>query len=142
MKRNPAQCSSLEAQDGHCITEVVGFTATNTSRYSVAHIVAPAHSRSDARRNRFDEILIVEEGHATLVQDHTREPVGPRDVVLLPGGTSYWLETGDEALSFWAVCVPAFRPEWSQTGEPRRDWRSYQTPRGADRLRPRPVEEG
>lgn len=142
MRRNPSQCTSFEAQDGHRITEVLGLATTNTSRYSVAYIVAPEHTRGEARQNQFDEIVIVEDGHATIVQDHARQTVGPRDVVLLPAGTRYWIETEDEQLRFWAVCVPAFRPEWSQVGETRRDWRSYQTPRGADRLRPRSVEEG
>ncbi|HBY94721.1 MAG TPA: hypothetical protein DEP84_12305 [Chloroflexi bacterium] len=143
MKRNPAESRSFEAHDGHRITEVLGMATTNTSRYSVAYIVAPPQSRGEARQNQFDEILIVEEGHATVVQDHVRQIVGPRDVMLLPAGTGYWLETGDETLRFWAICVPAFRPEWSQIGEtPRRDWRDYQTPRGADRLRPQSVTEG
>ena len=136
MKRNPDSSSGFSAPDGHHITELLGLVSTNTSRYSVAYVVSPAHTLGTARQNQFDEIVIVERGHGTIVQDHGREAVGPRDVVLLTAGTRYQVETADEPLHFWAVCVPAFRPEWSQAGEARRDWRDYQTRRGADRLRP------
>lgn len=136
MKRNPAEQTGVERPDGHRVVEVLGLTATNTSRYSVAFHEAPARSRSVARQNQFDEIVIVEGGEGDLVQDHTRESIRARDVILLTAGTRYWFESGDEGLRFWTVCVPAFRPEWSQVGETRRDWRDFQTPRGADRLRP------
>jgi mannose-6-phosphate isomerase-like protein (cupin superfamily) len=137
MKFSVNEAQGFTAVDGHQITELIGLKSTNTSRYSVARIVAPAGSRATPRQNQFDEIVIVESGQGVIQQDFTSDAVGPQDVVLLPAGSRYWLEAAPEAdVVFWAICVPAYRPELSREGQNKYDWRDYQTPRGADRLRP------
>lgn len=142
MKFTLQKSEDVVASDGHVIAELIGLSATNTSRYSVAHVVAPAGTRSATRRNRFDEIIIVESGTGTLVRDYESDALEPQNVALLPAGTNYSIEAdGDEALSFWAICVPAFREEWSETGARTRDWRDYQVPRGTERLRPHNTDE-
>lgn len=138
MKIPLRETEEITGPDGHGISELIGLSATNTSRYSVAHMVAPAGSRGTTRRNRFDEILIVKSGTGSIIGDYGGEAIGPDDVVLLPAGTTYAIEANsDSDLTVWAICVPAFRPEWSETGSAKsRDWRDYQVPRGTERLRP------
>lgn len=142
MKFTLQESEAVVGPDGHTAAEMIGLATTNTSRYSVAHIVAPAGSRGTTRRNRFDEIIIVESGQGQLIREYGGEALEPRDVVMLPAGTTYAIEVNaDEDLTFWAVCVPAFRPEWSDTGVKSRDWRDYQVPRGTERLRPSSSDE-
>jgi mannose-6-phosphate isomerase-like protein (cupin superfamily) len=136
MKLRPADRSPITGPDGHVVREIAGLTSLNLSKYSVAHIVAPARSRGVPRENQFDEIVIGISGRGLARRDHVTDELGPTDVLLLPAGTRYSIDASDEEdFEFWAVCVPAFRPEWSSVGTTKRDWRDYQTPRGADRLR-------
>ncbi len=129
--------SPSTAPDGHQIAEMLGLGSMNIAKFSVAHIVAPAGSHGATRENQFDEIILVIAGLGVARQDYVTHDLAPKDVLLLPTGTRYAIDpTGDEALEFWAVCVPAFRPEWSNANAAKRDWRDYQTPRGAERLRP------
>ncbi|MDQ4076946.1 MAG: hypothetical protein M3220_11955 [Chloroflexota bacterium] len=122
--------------EGHLVREMLGLETMNVSKYSVAHIVAEAGSRDITRENQFDEILLVIKGHGTVRQDYVDEEIGPKDVVLLPAGTRYAIEAQEEEdLELWAICVPAYRAEWSNAGSAKRDWREYQVPRGAERLR-------
>lgn len=136
MKSNPTDRRPATGPEGHLIRELIGLASMNVSKYSVAHIVAPAGSRGVMRENQFDEIMIIIAGQGTLRRAYDSESVGPKDVLLLPAGTRYALDADqEEDVEFWALCVPAFRPEWSSTGSAKRNWRDYQTPRGADRLR-------
>lgn len=126
----------MVADDGHVIRELVGLLSMNVTKYSVAHIVAPAGSVGQTRQNQFDEIMIVIRGEGMAKLDHVTESLHPQDLLLLPSGTRYTIEAGAEAdLEMWAICVPAYRPEWSQTGSAKRNWRDYQVPRGSERLR-------
>nr|WP_290665532.1 hypothetical protein [Ardenticatena sp.] len=137
MKRSLHEQAPIENSDGHRVVELIGLASTNTSRYSVAHITAPAGTRGQPRTNRFDELLIVKAGHGSIEMAFTRYDVAPDDVVLIPAGTRYAIHTAEESdLVVWAVCIPAYRPEWSQVGEPKMNWRNYQVPRGVNRLRP------
>lgn len=136
MKLNPTERSPIEAPDGHLIREVLGLATMNITKYSVAHIVAPARSQGITRQNQFDEILIVVKGRGVARGDYSSDELGPNDVLLLPAGTRYALDVGEEEMELWAICVPAFRPEWSNAGTVKRDWRDYEVPRGAARLRP------
>ncbi|MCB0076749.1 MAG: AraC family ligand binding domain-containing protein [Anaerolineales bacterium] len=137
MKITLADRSAFTADDGHRVREMVGLPTMNVEKYSVAHVVAPAGSTGTTRVNQFDEILLVIAGRGTATLDHAEYELGPNDLLLLPAGTRYTVSADAAApLEMWALCVPAFRPEWSQQGSARRDWRDYQTPRGADRLRP------
>lgn len=127
-----------ETPDGHTVVELIGRMATGTAQYSVAHVTVPAGARGAPRRNRFDEVLIVESGTGVLTANDTAYSLEPQAVIWLPAGTRYAVEANEkEDLTAWAICVPAFRPEWSTTGNAPLDWRAYQVPRGIDRLRPR-----
>lgn len=142
MKFNPSDRSATTAPDGHLIRELLGMATMNITKYSVAHIVAPAGSRGMTRENQFDEILIVIQGRGSARRDYSTDELGPNDVLLLPAGTRYAIDAEpEEELHMWAICVPAFRPEWSNSGSVKRDWRDYQVPRGAARLRPNRDDE-
>ena len=137
MKLNPSNRTPSKAPDGHLIRELIGIGSMNVSKYSVAHIVAPAGSVGITRQNQFDEVMIVVKGKGVAERGYVRDELVANDVLLLPAGTRYTIEVGpDEDLEFWALCVPAFRPEWSKTGSVSRDWRDHQVPRGNARLRP------
>ncbi len=136
MKISPLDRTPLTAPDGHLIRELVGLGSMNVSKYSLAHIVAPAGSVGVTRQNQFDEIMIVIKGKAIAEREYIKDDLGPNDVLMLPAGTRYTIKVGpDQDLEFWALCVPAFRAEWSKTGEVSRDWRDHQVPRGKARLR-------
>jgi mannose-6-phosphate isomerase-like protein (cupin superfamily) len=122
--------------EGHQLRELVGLATMNITKYSVAHIVAEASSKGSSRQNQFDEILIGISGRGTVQLEYVKHTIGPKELVLLPAGTRYSIDADSAGdLELWAICVPAFRPEWSNTGTAKRDWRDYQVPRGADRLR-------
>jgi mannose-6-phosphate isomerase-like protein (cupin superfamily) len=136
-KFNPQDRSPTSSEPGHVVRELIGLESMNVARYSVAHIVAEAGSHGITRQNQFDEILIVASGRGVARREYTSDELGPRDVLLLPAGTRYSIDAHEgEDLEMWAVCVPAYRPEWSNSGATKRDWRDYQVPRGAERLRP------
>ncbi len=136
MKITLADRSAITGPEGHTVREVVGLTTMNLAKYSVAHIVAPAGAPGTPRQNQFDEIVIGIRGSGLVRREYVTDQVGPQDLVLLTSGTQYTIEaSGTEDFEFWAICVPAFRPEWSNVGTTKRDWRDYQTPRGIDRLR-------
>ncbi len=137
MKISSGDRSAFTAPDGHIIKEFLGLASMNISKYSVAHITAPAGSRGAPRQNQFDEIMIVVKGKGVARRDYVSDELAPQDVLLIPSGTRYSIDAhDDEDLELWAICVPAFRPEWSNNGPAKRDWRDYQVPRGAARLRP------
>ncbi|MGH2542204.1 MAG: hypothetical protein ACRDIB_05395 [Ardenticatenaceae bacterium] len=136
-KFNPQDRSPTDSQAGHTVRELIGLETMNVAKYSVAHIVAEAGSRGATRQNQFDEILIVISGRGVARRDYSSDELGPKDVLLLPAGTHYAIDAHEgEALEMWALCVPAYRPEWSNAGSTKRDWRDFQVPRGAERLRP------
>jgi mannose-6-phosphate isomerase-like protein (cupin superfamily) len=136
MKIHPSDRTPLTGPDGHLIRELVGMTSMNVSKYSVAHIVVPAGSKGITRQNQFDELIIVIKGHGVARQDYVSDEIGPNDVVLLPTGTQYAIDAkGEEDLELWAICVPAYRQEWSTLGANKRNWRDYEVPRGSERLR-------
>ncbi|MDQ7028537.1 MAG: hypothetical protein Q9O62_01515 [Ardenticatenia bacterium] len=136
MKCTVGEGYRTKTEDGHIVVELIGLQATNTPHYSVAHITVPAGTRSVVRRNRFDEVLIVESGRGLVTAQEEEYTVEPRAVVWLPAGTQYTVEAHQaEDLTVWAICVPAFRPEWSTTGKATVDWRAYRVPQGIERLR-------
>lgn len=136
MKLNPSNRTPSTTPDGHLIRELIGLGSMNVSKYSIAHIIAPAGSVGITRQNQFDEVMIVVKGTGVAERGYINDDLAPNDVLLLPAGTRYSIKVGpDEDLEFWALCVPAFRPEWSKTGEVSRDWRDHQVPRGNARLR-------
>ncbi len=136
MKLNPKDRSAITGADGHVVREIAGLPTMNLAKYSVAHVVAPAGSQGETRTNQFDEVVIVIKGHGAARRDYVRDELAPEDVLLLPAGTRYAIDAApDSDLEFWAICVPAFRPEWANVGSRKMDWRDYQVPKGADRLR-------
>ncbi len=127
---------AITGPDGHQITEVLGLRTTDTERYSVAHVVVPASSKGTTRTNRFDEVLLIIQGNGVIEEGGRQFPVSAGDVFHLPARMAYATHNpNDEPLAFWAICVPAFRPEWSVSSDASTDWRSREMPRGADRLR-------
>ena len=136
MKISPSNRTPSKAPDGHLVRELIGLSSMNVSKYSIAHIVAPAGSVGITRQNQFDEVMIVIKGKGVAEREYVKDDLVPNDLLMLPAGTRYTIKAGpDEDLEFWALCVPAFRPEWSKTGEVSRDWRDHQVPRGNARLR-------
>lgn len=135
MKIRADDRTPITGPDGHQIREILGFATLNIEKYSLAHVIVPAGSEGQQRTNSFDEFIIVIEGQGSARLDFVTHDLAAGDVLLLPAGTRYAFDASTEGdLKLWAVCVPAFRPEQSNMGA-RRDWREYQVPRGADRLR-------
>lgn len=137
MKVSLSDRQPIEGHDGHMIRELLGIPSANIAKYSVAHVSAPAGSRGITRRNQFDEMIIGIAGSGVVRREYISEEIGPNDLLLIPAGTSYAIDvTGDDSFTMWAICVPAFRREWSADGQSRGSWQDYETPKGIDRLRP------
>lgn len=135
MKLRAEDRTPVTGPDGHSVRELMGHATLNIEKFSLAQVVVPAGSEGSQRTNSFDEVIIVIEGQGVARLDFVSYDLAPEDVVYLPAGTRYAFDAAPEGdLRLWALCVPAFRPEQSQVGS-RRDWREYQVPRGADRLR-------
>ncbi|WP_133273758.1 cupin domain-containing protein [Hymenobacter radiodurans] len=95
--------------DGKLIEEHIGLASTHTSRYSVAHMVAPPQWSEPHQRPEFDEITIVVRGRKRFEVDG--------DIIELSAGESLLIKAGarvrysnpfDAECEYWSICVPAF----------------------------------
>jgi len=97
--------------DGKLIEEHIGLASTQTSLYSVAHMVAPPHWSEPHQTPEFDEITLLVRGRKRFEIDG--------DVVELQAGESLLIKAGarvrysnpfEEEVEYWSICVPAFDP--------------------------------
>lgn len=102
---------TVPTTDGKLIEEHVGLASTDTSRYSVAHMVAPPQWSEPHQQPEFDEVTIIVRGRKLFEIDG--------DVVELQAGESLLIKAGarvrysnpfEAECEYWSICVPAFSP--------------------------------
>ncbi len=98
----------LVTADGSRIAELLGRVTTGSREMSVARIVMSPGRGQPARRNRFDEVLIVISGSCEVDLPGGTMLLQPDDVLELPARTPYAERGGPEGCVAWAICTPAF----------------------------------
>lgn len=98
----------LVTADGSRIAELLGRVTTGSSEMSVARIAMPPGRGQPARRNRFDEVLIVIAGSCEVDLPSGTALLQPDDVLELPVLTPYAERGGPQGCVAWAICTPAF----------------------------------
>lgn len=95
--------------DGKLIEEHFGKASTGSSRFSIAHMVAPPHWSEPHQNPEFDEVTIVLRGRKLIEVDGEAIELKAGESLLVKGGARvrYSNPYGEE-LEYWSVCVPAF----------------------------------
>lgn len=107
---------------GKTIDEYVGLVNTQTSKLSVAHMVAPPGWTEPAQVPAFDEITVVLRG---MVRVEVFGASGPPEVIDVRAGQAVLTKAGErvrystdiEETEYFAVCLPAFSPETAHRDE-------------------------
>ncbi|ALD21514.1 cupin domain-containing protein [Hymenobacter sp. DG25A] len=95
--------------DGKLIEEHIGWASTQTSEYSVAHMVAPPHWSEPHQNPDFDEVTIVIRGRKQFEVDGDLIELGPGESLLIKAGARVrYSNPFDEEVEYWSICVPAF----------------------------------
>jgi mannose-6-phosphate isomerase-like protein (cupin superfamily) len=102
----------VPTQDNKLIEEHFGLVTTNTSAFSIAHMVAPPHWSEPYQNPEFDEITLMVKGRKHIEIDG--------EEVILQAGESILIKKGarikysnpfNEPNEYWSVCIPAFSIE-------------------------------
>ena len=101
---------------GKTIDEYVGRVNTQTSKLSVAHMVAPPGWTEPAQVPAFDEITLVLRGMVRVEVFGTSGPpevleVRAQQAVLTKAGERVRYSTDLAGAEYVAICLPAFSPE-------------------------------
>jgi mannose-6-phosphate isomerase-like protein (cupin superfamily) len=95
--------------DGKLIEEHFGRVATDTSAFSIAHMVAPPHWSEPHQKPEFDEVTIVLRGRKLFEIDGEKVELKAGESILIKAGSRVrYSNPYDEELEYWSVCVPAF----------------------------------
>jgi mannose-6-phosphate isomerase-like protein (cupin superfamily) len=95
--------------DGKLIEEHIGWASTQTSEYSVAHMVAPPHWSEPHQNPEFDEVTIVIRGRKQFEVDGDLIELGAGESLLIKAGARVrYSNPFDEEVEYWSICVPAF----------------------------------
>ena len=98
--------------DGKLIEEHVGGASTDTTAYSLAHMVAPPHWSEPHQTPTFDEITIVVRGRKRFEIDGDVVELQAGQALLIKGGARVRYSNPFEAeCEYWSICVPAFSPD-------------------------------
>lgn len=97
------------------IEEYVGHMRTETSDFSVAHMVAPPGWSEPFQLPKFDEITIVIKGVMRVESASGVEDVAAGEVIVVSEGERVrYSNPHAEDAEYWAICVPAFHPDLAQ----------------------------
>lgn len=104
-------------EDGKIIDEHFGVLHMRQDAFSLAHMTAPAGWREAAQTADFDEVVIVVRGKLAIDADGEHVEVGAGETCLVGRGTrvTYSNASQDVLCEYWSLCMPAFRPERTQS---------------------------
>ena len=95
--------------DGKLIEEHIGRAATQTTGFSVAHMIAPPHWTEPHQTPEFDEVTIVLRGRKLIeVDGEPIELTAGQTLLVKAGARVRYSNPYPEELEYWSVCVPAF----------------------------------
>ena len=100
-------------EDGKIIDEHFGVLNTKSDAFSLAHMTAPPAWREPAQIADFDEVVIVVQGTLAVEADNETLAIGVGETCLIEKGTRviYSNASHEHVCEYWALCMPAFRPE-------------------------------
>ncbi|QHL87207.1 cupin domain-containing protein [Nibribacter ruber] len=95
--------------DGKLIEEHFGLASTQTSAFSVAHMIAPPHWSEPHQTPAFDEVTIVLRGKKQIEIDGEVIELSAGQTLLIKAGARIrYANPYDQECEYWSVCVPAF----------------------------------
>lgn len=95
--------------DNKLIEEHFGYASTQTSGFSVAHMVAPPHWGEPHQTPEFDEITIVLRGRKMIEIDGEEVELKAGETILIKAGARIrYSNPFDEETEYWSICIPAF----------------------------------
>ncbi len=102
----------IPTTDGKLIEEHHGLASTGNGGYSVARMMAPAGWSEPFQTPEFDEFTIVISGKKRFEIEGEVLNLGPGETILIKAGTRVrYSNPFEEAVHYWAICIPAFSPE-------------------------------
>ena len=102
----------IPTTDGKIIEEFFGFTSTQFSKCSIAHMVAPPGWNEPFQNPEFDEITIMISGRKLAEVDGENIELEAGECLLVKKGAQVrYSNPFDEPAEYWSVCIPAFSIE-------------------------------
>ncbi len=99
----------VPTHDNKLIEEHFGYASTQTSAFSVAHMIAPPHWGEPHQTPEFDEITIVLRGRKRIEIDGEEVEVKAGETILVKAGARIrYSNPFDEETEYWSICIPAF----------------------------------
>lgn len=99
----------VPTHDGKLIEEHFGHASTRSSKFSVAHMVAPPHWSEPHQTPQFDEITIVTRGKKLIEIDGEEVEVNAGESILIKAGARIrYANPFDHETEYWSICIPAF----------------------------------
>lgn len=109
IQRNPFQVPTL---DGKIIKEHFGIPSTNTSEFSLAHMIAPAKWSEPFQKPEFDEITFIIKGKKQIEIENEKIILNEGESILVKKGYSVsYSNPFDEPVEYISICIPAFSIE-------------------------------
>ncbi len=104
-------------EDGKIIDEHFGVLNTKSDAFSLAHMTAPPAWREPAQIATFDEVVIVIHGMLAVEADGQRLTIEAGETCLIAKDTRvvYSNASQEDTCEYWSLCLPAFRPERTNT---------------------------
>lgn len=109
--RHVEQPVRIPVPGGKLIEELFGNVSTQTSAFSLAHMVAPAGWSEPAQCPEFGELTVMVRGAMQIEVDDR--------AIVVRAGQAFWVEPGvrvrysnpfGEESEYYALCMPAFHP--------------------------------
>lgn len=98
--------------DGKLIEEFFGLASSGTSKFSVAHMVAPPGWAEPHQNPDFDEVTIVVRGRKSFEIDDELITLSAGQTILVQKGSRVrYSNPFDEEVEYWSICMPAFTIE-------------------------------
>lgn len=99
----------VPATDGKKIEEYIGLASTQSSDYSIAHMIAPPGWSEPYQKPEFDEITILISGRKIAEVDGEKIELRAGECLLVKKGARVrYSNPFDEPAEYWSVCIPAF----------------------------------
>lgn len=106
VQRNPFQ---VPTTDGKIIREHFGIPSTQTSEFSLAHMIAPPHWSEPFQTPEFDEVTFVIKGKKQIEIDDEKIILNSGESILIKKGTRVrYSNPFDEEVEYISICIPAF----------------------------------
>jgi mannose-6-phosphate isomerase-like protein (cupin superfamily) len=95
--------------DGKLIEEHFGLATISESKFSVAHMVAPAGWSESHQTPNFDEVTIMIKGKKQIEIDGEIVVIEVGQTILIKAGARIkYSNPFDESADYWSICIPAF----------------------------------